>query len=141
MTEQIEVANGIKHLVPNELIGIAQTIAVKHSILIKHHRIIEAAALSLGVCPERYLRNFEAYSLEEQLRLLSGRVALVGLGGLGGYVLELLARAGVGAVRVADGDEFCPSNLNRQLFATRRGLGGDKAAAAAARLSGTSTNS
>ena len=49
MTEQIEVANGIKHLVPDELIGIAQTIAVKHSILIKHHGIIEAAALGQAV--------------------------------------------------------------------------------------------
>jgi len=91
-------------------------------------------ALSLGVWPERYLRNFDAYSIEEQLRLLSSRAAMLGLGGLGGYVLELLARAGVGALCAADGDEFVASNLNRQLYATRRSLGGYKAAAAAARL-------
>lgn len=95
---------------------------------------VERAALALGVCPERYVRNFDAYSLEEQLRLLSSRVAMLGLGGLGGYLLELLARAGVGGIRAADGDEFAVSNLNRQLYATRRSLGGYKAAAAAARL-------
>lgn len=95
---------------------------------------VERAALALGILPERYLRNFDAYSLDEQLRLLSSRAALVGLGGLGGYALELLARAGVGGIRAADGDEFVASNLNRQLYATRRSLGGYKAAAAAARL-------
>ncbi|OIO02924.1 MAG: hypothetical protein AUJ49_05435 [Desulfovibrionaceae bacterium CG1_02_65_16] len=95
---------------------------------------MERVALALGVCPERYLRNHDAYSLVEQLRLLESGAALVGLGGLGGYVLELLARAGVGRVRAADGDEFVPTNLNRQLYATRRSLGGYKAAAAAARL-------
>lgn len=96
--------------------------------------LVERTALELDVCPERYLRNLDAYSLAEQLRLLSARAAMAGLGGLGGYVLELLARAGVGTMRAADGDEFAPSNLNRQLYATRRSLGGYKAAAAAARL-------
>ena len=95
---------------------------------------VERAALALGIRPERYLRNFDAYSLDEQLRLLNARAAMVGLGGLGGYVLELLARAGVGGIRAADGDEFAASNLNRQLYATRRSLGGYKAAAAAARM-------
>ena len=95
---------------------------------------MERTALELGICPERYLRNLDAYSLAEQLRLLKSHAALVGLGGLGGYVLELLARAGVGSIRAADGDEFVPSNLNRQLYATRRTLCGYKAAAAAARM-------
>lgn len=95
---------------------------------------VERTALALGIRPERYLRNFDAYSPEEQLRLLNARAAMVGLGGLGGYVLELLARAGVGGIRAADGDEFAASNLNRQLYATRRSLGGYKAAAAAARM-------
>lgn len=95
---------------------------------------VERAALAKGVCPERYLRNLDAYSLEEQFRLLSASAALVGLGGLGGYVLEILARLGVGHVRAADGDDFVPSNLNRQLYATRKSLCGYKAAAAAARI-------
>ena len=59
---------------------------------------------------------------------------MVGLGGLGGYVLEILARSGVGHIHAADGDEFQPSNLNRQLLCTRRSLSGYKAAAAAARV-------
>jgi molybdopterin/thiamine biosynthesis adenylyltransferase len=96
--------------------------------------LVEREALALGVCPERYVRNLETYSLEDQLRLANSAVGLVGLGGLGGHVLELLARAGVGHVRAADGDEFEPSNLNRQLYATRRSLLGYKAAAAAARM-------
>ena len=96
--------------------------------------LVERTALALGICPERYLRNFDAYSLEEQLRLLSSQVAMIGLGGLGGYALELLARAGVGQIRSADGDEFVPSNLNRQLLSTWRSLGGSKAAAAATRI-------
>jgi molybdopterin/thiamine biosynthesis adenylyltransferase len=95
---------------------------------------VEREALALGVCPERYLRNLGSYSLEEQLRLLDSRVAMAGLGGLGGHALELMARAGVGFIRAADGDEFEASNLNRQLLATRRSLMGYKAAAAAARV-------
>jgi len=44
---------------------------------------VERAALAAGVMPERYLRNFDCYSLDEQLRLLSSRAAMLGLGGLG----------------------------------------------------------
>jgi molybdopterin/thiamine biosynthesis adenylyltransferase len=95
---------------------------------------VELAALELGIAPERYQRNFATYSYTEQARLLRSCVALVGLGGLGGYVLEILARAGVGRIRAADGDEFQPSNLNRQLLCTRRSISGYKAAAAAARV-------
>lgn len=95
---------------------------------------VELAALKLGIVPERYLRNLTTYSLAEQARLLSSRVALVGLGGLGGFVLEILARSGVGHIRAVDGDEFQPSNLNRQLLCTRRSIDGYKAAAAAARV-------
>ncbi len=95
---------------------------------------VELAALELGIAPERYLRNFNTYSFAEQGRLLTSRLALVGLGGLGGHVLESLARAGVGYIRAADGDEFQASNLNRQTLCTRRSLCGYKAAAAAARM-------
>ncbi len=95
---------------------------------------VELAALELGIVPERYLRNIDAYSLAEQARLLGARAAMVGLGGLGGHVLEILARTGVGHICAADGDEFQPSNLNRQLLCTRRSINGYKAAAAAARV-------
>jgi molybdopterin/thiamine biosynthesis adenylyltransferase len=95
---------------------------------------VELAALEMGIAPERYLRNITAYSFAEQARLLRSRVAVVGLGGLGGHVLEILARAGVGHICAADGDEFLPSNLNRQLLCTGRSINGYKAAAAAARV-------
>jgi len=95
---------------------------------------VELAALALGIPPERYLRNGGTYSLAEQARLLGSRAAMVGLGGLGGHVLEILARSGVGHIRAADGDECQPSNLNRQLLCTRRSINGYKAAAAAARV-------
>ena len=95
---------------------------------------VELAALELGIVPERYLRNICTYSLAEQARLLGSRLAMVGLGGLGGQALELLARAGVGHIHAADGDEFLPSNLNRQILCTSRSINGYKAAAAAARV-------
>lgn len=121
------------------VLDLARSLARSRSILPGHPHgqavaVVERAALGAGVWPERYLRNHDAYSLSEQLNFLSASVAQVGLGGLGGALLELLCRAGVGAIRAADGDEFVPSNLNRQLYATRRTLCGYKAAAAAARV-------
>jgi molybdopterin/thiamine biosynthesis adenylyltransferase len=97
-------------------------------------REVDEAALAQGVWPERYLRNQAAYSREEQLRLLASRAALVGLGGLGGHVLEILARAGVGHLRVCDGDRFEATNLNRQLLCAESLLGCAKARAAQERV-------
>ncbi len=79
-------------------------------------REVEIAALRRDCIPERYVRNFKAFSHEEQIRLLESRVLLVGLGGLGGSVLEILLRTGVGRITAADGDCFEESNLNRQLL-------------------------
>ena len=61
------------------------------------------------------------------------RVFLAGCGGLGGYLLEHLLRAGVGAITVCDGDTIVPSNLNRQLLADMESLGRSKTEAACAR--------
>ncbi len=97
-------------------------------------RQAEIAALELGLVPERYLRNFATLDCAGQARLLRARVALVGLGGLGGHILEGLARMGVGQIRVADHDVFEPTNLNRQLLATEAELGVHKAEAAARRV-------
>jgi molybdopterin/thiamine biosynthesis adenylyltransferase len=96
-------------------------------------RQVELAALEAGVCPLRYARNLQAFSLAEQARLLSSTVALVGLGGLGGGLLECLVRSGVGTVRGADGDVFEATNLNRQLLSEMAALGLSKAVQAAAR--------
>lgn len=67
-------------------------------------------------------------------RLSASRVLVVGVGGVGGYAAELLARAGVGDLTIADGDVFEESNLNRQLFSLRSTLGQPKAEVAKRRL-------
>jgi len=95
---------------------------------------VESAALDAGIVPERYLRNLRAMSPAGQARLLRSSAAMVGLGGLGGSVLEALARAGVGRIAAADGDVFAASNLNRQVLAKTATLGLPKTAAAAARV-------
>jgi len=90
-------------------------------------REVDMAALAAGIVPRRYARNFTQFTKDEQIRLLSSRAAMVGLGGLGGYVLEVLARMGVGTVRCADGDVFEESNLNRQLLSGISALSRPKA--------------
>lgn len=84
--------------------------------------------------PERYQRNLDALSVEDCELLGKKRVLVVGCGGLGGYVLELLARTGVGQLDIIDGDVFAESNLNRQILSTERTLGMNKAEAALERL-------
>jgi molybdopterin/thiamine biosynthesis adenylyltransferase len=98
-------------------------------------REAEIAALENGIVPERYARNMRTFSLEDQAALLQARVGVVGLGGLGGTVVEVLARMGVGHLRLVDGDRFEDSNLNRQLLSTVEGLGQLKSEAARARVS------
>ena len=97
-------------------------------------KTIEITALENGILPERYLRNFSSFSASDQIRLLKSKITLVGLGGLGGTVLELLARAGVGHLNLIDGDRFEDHNLNRQLLCTQDRLGTSKARAAAERV-------
>ena len=83
----------------------------------------------------RYERNIPALSEEECDILLGKRVLVVGCGGLGGHLIDMLARIGVGTLRVVDGDVFEPSNLNRQLLSEVPLLGTSKAKAAAERVS------
>ena len=72
---------------------------------------------------------------EEAMQVLArSRVAVFGLGGVGGYVVEALARCGVGALDLIDSDRISPSNLNRQILATGETLGQWKTDAAAARV-------
>lgn len=73
---------------------------------------------------------------EAMEKLARSRVAVFGLGGVGGTVAEALARGGVGALDLIDSDRFSPSNLNRQLLATQETLGMLKTDAAAARVRG-----
>lgn len=66
--------------------------------------------------------------------LRQSRVAVFGVGGVGGYAVEALARSGVGALDLIDDDRVCLTNLNRQLFATRKTVGRHKVDAAAERI-------
>lgn len=84
--------------------------------------------------PHRYDRNISALSEEECALLADKHVTVVGCGGLGGSVIEALARIGVGALRVIDGDVFEESNLNRQLLCTESTLGREKAVVATERI-------
>jgi len=94
----------------------------------------ERAALEAGIVPERYRRNGATISVEQQLHLLDSTAAVIGCGGLGGYVVEELARLGVGRIVAVDPDVFDEHNLNRQLFADEPGLGKPKVESAAARI-------
>ena len=71
---------------------------------------------------------------EAMERLRQSRVAIFGLGGVGGYVLEALARSGVGQLVLIDNDEVSLSNLNRQILATRESIGRLKTDVAAERV-------
>lgn len=95
---------------------------------------VEECALAAGLLPARYQRNRQAIDLPGQLALLRSRVAVIGCGGLGGYLIEELARLGVGTIVAIDPDVFEEHNLNRQLLCHLGNLGQPKAAAAQARV-------
>ena len=84
---------------------------------------------------ERHIRNIPALSEADMEILQTSHVLVVGCGGLGGNVIEQLARLGLGHLTVVDGDVFEESNLNRQLLCTTANIGESKALAAAERVS------
>ena len=94
-------------------------------------REAERACCLAGFLPARYARNAKTLTPGQQARLLESRVLLVGLGGLGGHVLDTLARLGVGQITGVDGDVFEESNANRQLLCDAHTYGQPKAQAAA----------
>ncbi len=79
---------------------------------------------------KRFERNIPTLSEDEQKKLSKSRVAVIGLGGLGGYLCEMLARLGVGEIVICDGDVFDETNLNRQLLSSFGNIGTLKAEAA-----------
>lgn len=82
----------------------------------------------------RYSRNIPALSQADCAALQGKTVAVIGCGGLGGYLIEYLTRIGVGSIRCVDGDVFEESNLNRQLLSSPSILGKSKATAAVERI-------
>ncbi len=97
-------------------------------------RSAEIFALTHHGIPERYARNMHTFSSQDQVVLLNACVCVVGLGGLGGAVTEILARLGIGALTLIDGDVFEESNLNRQILSTLRWMGVSKAKTAGNRI-------
>ncbi len=92
---------------------------------------IYQASLSVDIWPYRYVRNFDTLTAGEQQKLGASCVAVIGCGGLGGYVLQMLARIGIGSLITVDPDCFDESNLNRQAFAVSDTIGIPKTTAAA----------
>ncbi|MBL7062100.1 MAG: HesA/MoeB/ThiF family protein [Dehalococcoidia bacterium] len=97
-------------------------------------REVEVAALEQGIIPRCYLRNIGAIGLNGQIKLLQSSVAVVGAGGLGGTIIQLLARHGIGHIIVIDNDRFAEEDLNRQSLSTEEDLGEHKAIIAARRV-------
>ena len=67
-------------------------------------------------------------------KLANARIAVFGIGGVGGHTVEALVRSGIGAVDIIDNDKVCISNINRQIIATHKTVGMDKVDAAEERL-------
>ncbi|HMK56632.1 MAG TPA: HesA/MoeB/ThiF family protein [Dissulfurispiraceae bacterium] len=97
-------------------------------------RDAEGYALSAGLLPARYQRNLNTLSIRQQLALFNARIAVIGCGGLGGYVIEELARLGIGNIVAVDPDRFEEHNMNRQLLCTLETLDRQKAVVAAERV-------
>lgn len=82
----------------------------------------------------QFSRTQLLFGPEAMERLARSRVAVFGIGGVGGYTVEALARSGVGALDLIDDDRVCLTNLNRQLHATRKTVGKYKVDVAAERI-------
>ena len=83
---------------------------------------------------ERFLRNEMFWGPEGQARLAASHVILFGLGGVGSYTAECLARSGIGELTLVDSDTVSVSNINRQLEALTSTVGRPKAEAVAERV-------
>ena len=97
-------------------------------------RRVYAETLKRNIYPQRYIRNRNIISSAEQLRLAESKVAVVGAGGLGGYIIFLLARIGIGHLVVVDHDVFEETNLNRQAMCDTNTIGMDKPSVAVGRV-------
>ena len=82
----------------------------------------------------QFSRTQLLYGQDNMRRLAASRVAVFGIGGVGGYVVEALARSGIGALDLIDDDRVCITNLNRQILATRKTVGKYKVDAAEERI-------
>lgn len=107
------------------LLSLADLDSVSHAYGLSR-RELEVLALDNHMLPARYQRNLGTVGWEGQSKLLQATVAIVGAGGLGGWIISGLARMGVGKLIVIDADVIEENNLNRQLLATESSLGKPK---------------
>ena len=82
----------------------------------------------------QFSRTELIYGKEAMEKLQKSRVAIFGIGGVGGYTAEALARSGVGTLDLIDDDKVCLTNINRQIYATRKTVGRYKVDVAAERI-------
>ena len=82
----------------------------------------------------RFSRTELIFGKEAMEKLAASRVAVFGIGGVGGYTVEALARSGVGALDIIDNDKVCLTNINRQIYATHKTIGRYKVDVAAERI-------
>ena len=82
----------------------------------------------------QYSRTQLIFGAEAMEKLRKSRVAVFGIGGVGGYTVEALARSGVGELDLIDDDKVCLTNINRQIIATRKTVGQYKVDVAAERV-------
>ena len=82
----------------------------------------------------QFSRTELIFGKEAMEKLAAARVAVFGVGGVGGFTVEALARSGVGAIDIIDDDKVCLTNINRQIIATRKTIGQYKVDVAAERI-------
>ncbi|MGB5824556.1 MAG: HesA/MoeB/ThiF family protein [Proteocatella sp.] len=82
----------------------------------------------------RYARNMQTLTTEENESLRNKKIAVIGCGGLGGYIIEMMGRIGIGTITAVDGDIFEETNLNRQILSDMNSLGKNKASQAFERM-------
>lgn len=82
----------------------------------------------------QFSRTQLLYGKEAMEKLSQARVAVFGIGGVGGYTVEALVRSGIGAIDIIDDDKVCLTNINRQIYATRKTVGQYKVDVAAERI-------
>lgn len=83
---------------------------------------------------DQFSRTTLIYGEEAMEKLHAARVAVFGIGGVGGFTAEALVRSGVGAIDLVDDDKVCLTNINRQIYATRKTVGQYKVDVAKARI-------
>jgi molybdopterin/thiamine biosynthesis adenylyltransferase len=127
------LAQHLKQLVEStgEVEKAIEALVSDHSV---SKRVAESLACDLDFLPKRYKLNAGTLGNEGQKRLLRSKVVVVGLGGLGGYVVDQLARCGAGTIIAVDEDRFEETNLNRQLLADVTTIGRSKTETARDRI-------